>query len=66
MQEIRKASYQATDMSLFVPSLADQLDAQEASHAHREKAPWQPRWTILFSLTAGVALWGVIVWLVRF
>ena len=63
MQEIRKAGYQAPDLSFFVPTLAEQGRERDASKAPAQKAPWQPRWTILFSLSAGMALWAVIFWL---
>jgi hypothetical protein len=62
MQEIRKAGYQAPDISFFVPTLADQIKERSANHSQESKAPWQPRWTILFSLGAGIALWGAIFW----
>jgi hypothetical protein len=63
MQELRKAGYQAPDVSFFVPGLTDQLKERAAHPAAGEKAPWQPRWTILFSLGAGMTLWLAIFWL---
>jgi hypothetical protein len=60
MQELRKVGYQAPDVSLFVPGLSDQLKERAAN---QDQARWQPRWTILFSLSAGMALWLAIFWL---
>ncbi|HVZ27834.1 MAG TPA: hypothetical protein VG798_04185 [Rhizomicrobium sp.] len=62
MQELRKAGYQTPEVSFFVPGLADQLK-ERAAHPAAENASWQPRWTILFSLSAGMALWLAIFWL---
>jgi hypothetical protein len=63
MQELRKAGYQTPDVSFFVPGLSDQLKERAAHPAEADKARWQPRWTILFSLSAGLALWLAIFWL---
>ena len=67
MQRTQKSGYQAPDISFFVPSLADQLEERESTRVEKEvrEAKWQPRWTILFSLSAGVLMWAEIVWLIR-
>ena len=65
MQRIRKAGYRAPNISFFVPSLAEELNERDANQSRQEEARWQPRWTILFSLGAGAALWAGIFWLVR-
>jgi hypothetical protein len=67
MQRIQKSGYEAPDISFFVPSLADQLGEREANHVEpgKREGKWQPRWTILFSLTAGGLLWAGIVLLIR-
>ncbi|HWY60329.1 MAG TPA: hypothetical protein VNW15_00360 [Rhizomicrobium sp.] len=68
MRRAEKAEFQAPDISFFVPNLTDQLGEREANRAREaeREARWQPRWTILFSLGAGVALWAGIAWLVGF
>jgi hypothetical protein len=63
MQEVHKAGYQAPDLSFFVPSRGEELGKRETELARLQKAPWQPRWTILFSLSAGLGLWAFIFWL---
>jgi hypothetical protein len=64
MRRAQKAEFQAPDLSFFVPSLADQRNERGAGQDSDREARWQPRWTILFSLGAGVALWAGIAWLV--
>ena len=67
MQRVRKSGYEAPDISLFVPSLAGRLDERESNRVEKatREAKWQPRWTILFSLSAGVLLWAGIGLLLR-
>jgi hypothetical protein len=67
MRRTQKAEFQAPDISFFGPSLADQLYEREGNSPWDNKQPakWQPRWTILFSLSAGVALWTGIIWLIH-
>jgi hypothetical protein len=47
--------------------MADDLPEQETDRVRNEyrEARWQPRWTILFSLGAGLVLWTGIIWLIR-
>ena len=67
MERIQKSGYEAPDISLFVPSLTGQLDDRASNHVEiaTQQAKWQPRWTILFSLSAGVLLWAGIGFLLR-
>jgi hypothetical protein len=64
MQRIRKVEYQAPNISLFLPSLAADLEEGYANQAIERDRRWQPRWTILFSLAMGSALWAGIFWLI--
>jgi hypothetical protein len=67
MHRIQKTEYRTPDISFFVPSLADQFEDPVSNQAKADvqQSRWQPRWTIWFSLGAGLGLWAAIIWLIR-